>query len=146
MWDAMVKKDQACCEGGIYYAFSDMNMYFDDRDFDAVIGGNTTLAVDANSFIFWNSVRSTPIPTRIDSNGDGERWTWTIADPELTYFKDGALVPVTYEVEMQKSCVNRDALDYLRYSYKFYLRLVGGFAFSPLGQQGESGVLKFQKA
>jgi hypothetical protein len=143
-WDAMIKKDQNCCEGGVAYAFQGMNMYFDDRDLEAQAGVGVHFALDANNYLFWNSTRHSAAPTRIGGDANGEKWVWTVNDPELRYFRDGALVPVKYEVEMQKKCINRDALGYTRWTYAFYLRLIGGFAFAPLGAQNETGVLKFQ--
>lgn len=123
-------------------AFAQQEMYFDLRDLDQTVTRKTVFAVDANSYAFWNTVRNTPTP--VQQNTDtGRRWVWVVADPMLTYMKDGRMVPLLYEMEMQETCVGRDAQKFQQNSYCLYARLLGGLKFAPTGPNSEKGVLQF---
>lgn len=130
-------------EAGIYQAFADQNFYFDTRDLDQTVGRKTTFAVDRNSYIFWNTTFSTPTPTEFSFGSNGKKWVWTIADPELTYSKNGTQVPVLYELEVEEACSSRNTLSQLVKTYKYYVRCVGGFEMAPVGAFSETGVLQF---
>ena len=123
-------------------AFGQNEIYFDTRDLDQIMTRKTVFAVDPNSFAFWNNVRSTPTP--VAQNTDtGRKWVWVQADPIVTYMRDGRMVPLLYEFEMQETCVGRDALKFQQNSYCLYARLLGGLEFTPTGPNGEKGVLQF---
>lgn len=140
-WMAMINKgnegyrDQAL-------AFAQQEMFFDLRDLDQTVTRKTVFAVDANSYAFWNTVRSTPTPTPQNTD-TGKRWNWVQADPILTYNRNGQIVPVLYEFEMQETCVGRDAQKFQQNSYALYGRLLGGLEFAPTGPNNEKGVLQF---
>lgn len=121
-------------------AFMDQSIYFDTKYLDQTLGRKSTMIIDINSYIFWNTTFSTPVPTQISET----KWVWTIPDPELLYRRNGQLVPVMYEVEMDKSCTARNALGQLQFTYKYYMRLIGGYATAPLGPNSESGTLEFR--
>lgn len=123
-------------------AFAEQEVFFDLRDLDQKMTRKTVFAIDQNSYAFWNSVRNTPTPTQVNTD-TGRKWVWVQADPFLTWNKDGMMVPVLYEFEMQETCIGRDAQKYAQNSYCLYARLVGGFEFAPTGPNGEKGVLEF---
>lgn len=123
-------------------AFAQQEMFFDLRDLDQTMTRKTVFAVDANSYAFWNQFENTPTPTPQNTD-TGRKWVWTQADPLLTYMKDGRMVPLIYEFEMQETCVGRDELKYQQNSYCLYARLLGGLKFTPTGPNGEKGVLQF---
>lgn len=123
-------------------AYGDANMVFDIRDMDVLIGQKQTLAIDLNSFIFWNTTFSPSTPTQMFD----EKWMWTVADPEVNVRVGNQLAPLLYEVEMERTCTGRNANSQLVYQYKWYVRPVGGFGFVPQGPEGETGTLIFEKA
>jgi hypothetical protein len=123
-------------------AFQEFNMAFDLMQMAGILGRPSTLAVDRNSYVFWNSTWSSFTPTHNDSS-TFPKWTWVVADPILKYWKNGSLVPVLYEVEMVKTCNDRiDQTTQLQYRYDYYARLIGGFEFVPAGVNGETGVME----
>jgi hypothetical protein len=131
-------------EAGIFAAFADQNFYFDSRQLDQTIGSAATFAVDQNSYIFWNTVKHTAVPTEYSVGSNGKKWVWTIADPLLTYRVGNSIVPVQYEIEVEESCDSRDTLSFLVKKYKYYARIIGGFKFAPVGAvNSETGVLQF---
>jgi hypothetical protein len=110
---------------------------------DGVLGRRSTFSIDRNAYVFWNTTWSSAAPTFNWAAGN-EKWTWTVADPMLMYWRNGSLVPVMYEVEMTKTCVDRiDATTQLQYRYDYYVRLVGGFETVPAGNAAETGILEF---
>ena len=113
--------------------------YFDTRDLDQAMTRKTLFAIDSNSFIFWNNIRSSSTPTEVDTNV----WIWTVADPILRWNDNGTLRPVMYEMEMKKTCASRDSLEFRSDTYDLYGRLIGGFEFAPTGPNNEKGVLQF---
>jgi hypothetical protein len=124
-------------------AYGDLNMAFDIRQMDGVLGRRSTFSIDRNAYVFWNTTWSSAAPTFNWAAGN-EKWTWTVADPMLMYWRNGSLVPVMYEVEMTKTCVDRiDATTQLQYRYDYYVRLVGGFETVPAGNAAETGILEF---
>lgn len=125
-----------------FAAYADQNFFFDLRDMDTVVGNRSTFAVDRNSYVFWNQHSSPSTPTLKDD----DTWVWVVPDPELSYVKNGRLVPLMYEIEMKKTCVGRTTLYYRQLSYKFYLRLIGGLRTAPVGPANEKGVLQFKAA
>jgi len=140
-WMAMINRgnegfrDQAI-------AFSQQEIFFDLRDLDQTVTRKTVFAVDANSYAFWNTVRNSPTPREMNTD-TGRKWVWVQADPIMTYMKDGRMVPVLYEFEMQETCVGRDAQKFQQNSYCLYGRLLGGLEFAPTGPNSEKGVLQF---
>lgn len=125
-----------------FQAYQDHKFYFDLRNMDAVLGEKDTLAIDQNSYIFWNTTFSTATWTQIGE----DKWVAVIPDPELSYMKNGRLTPVLYEFEMEKLCSGRNSNTQLQWSYKYYGRLVGGFKQAPTGPNSEKGVLLFKNA
>jgi hypothetical protein len=123
-------------------AFGQQEMFFDLRDLDQTMTRKTVFAVDANSYAFWNTVRNTPTP-QLQNTDTGRKWVWVQADPILTYMRDGRMVPVLYEFEMQETCVGRDEQKFQQNSYCLYGRLLGGLEFVPTGPNGEKGALQF---
>jgi len=140
-WFAMLNKgnegfrDQAL-------AFAQQDIYFDTRDLDKKMTRKTLFAIDQNSFAFWNNTRSTPTPTAQNTD-TGRKWAWVQADPIMTYNRNGQIVPVLYEFEMQETCTGRDTLKFQQNSYCLYGRMIGGLKFAPTGPNGEKGVLQF---
>lgn len=129
-------------ERNAFLAWAQREIYFDTRDLDQTMTRKTAFAIDENSYAFWNTVRSTSIPTEITSN-NGQTWTWVEADPILRWNDNGRLRPVEYEFEMQKTCIGRDAQEFRRNQYCLYGRLLGGFETAPVGPNAETGVLQF---
>lgn len=127
-------------ERAAFAAYSTFKIYFDIRNMDTTLARRSTLAVDRNSYLFWNTVFSSSTPEEVDA----DRWVWYIADPYLKYSKNGVLVPVLYEVEVTKTCVDRTAIGQLQFQWNYYVRVVGGYEFIPPGANGEKGVLEFQ--
>lgn len=124
-------------------AFSQQEMFLDLRDLDQTMTRKTVFAVDSNSYAFWNTTRSTPTPVEIPTTGTGKKWVWVQADPTMTYMKDGRMVPLLYEFEMEQTCIGRDEQKFTQNSYCLYSRLLGGLEFAPAGPNGEEGVLQF---
>jgi hypothetical protein len=140
-WKANFERLNADGPAG-FAAYQASGIFFDLRDLDTALGYKGTFAIDRNSYIFWNTMYSTPTPTQISET----KWVWTVADPELSYVKNGVLTPVMYEIEMDKTCSARTTLGKLQFTYKFYLRLIGGFKLAPTGPNDETGVLLFKSA
>lgn len=125
-------------------AWANREIYFDERDLDVTMTRKTAFAVDANSYIFWNSFRSSPAVTLTDP--ENNRFQWAMPDPFLTYRDGGRERPVVYEFEMTKTCGARDAHGFPQYTYNMWGRLVGGFSFAPVGPNDETGVLQFAES
>ena len=123
-------------------AYSEQEMYFDERDLDVTMTRKTAFAIDRNSYAFWNTVRNSPTPKEIPTT-DGMKYVWVQADPFLMWNNNGRLTPVLYEMEMQETCYGRDAQKFTQNSYALYARLIGGFKFAPTGPNGEKGALQF---
>jgi hypothetical protein len=122
-------------------AWATREIYFDERDLDQTITKKTAFAIDANSYIFWNTFRSNFAPTLVDSTN--QRFEWAVADPILTWMDNGKRKPVIHEFEMTKTCSARDAQGFAQYTYAMWGRILGGFEFAPEGPNGETGVLQF---
>lgn len=122
-------------------AYAQRMIYFDERDLDVTMTRKTAFAVDAGAYHFWNTFRNTPEMRMVDTANN--RWEFTVTDPLLSWNDGGQLRPVVYEFEMEKACLERGALEFRRYSYKLYGRLIGGFQFLPTGPDGQKGVLQF---
>lgn len=127
----------------VFQAFQDQRFYFDERQLDQVIGAPTTLCVDQLGYAFWNMSSSPATPTEKSFGSNGKKWVWSIPDTQLQYSNNGRLTPVRYEVEIEESCSGRDANSMLIMSYKYYVRLIGGFKMAPPGPNGETGTLQF---
>lgn len=135
-WKSQYERLNADGKAGIS-AYGAQNLRFDLRDLDNTLGYRGTLLVDRNAFAFYNSALFGAAPLEMGDN----KYVWNVTDPEFSYAKDGRLVPITYEVEMQKACSGRDTLGRLIYTYNVYMRLVGTFRTVPTGPNGEKGVL-----
>ncbi len=122
-------------------AWAQREIYFDERDLDQTMTKKTAFAIDANSYAFWNTYRSTPSPTLVDTAN--QRYQWSVADPFLVWRDGGTLRPVVYEFEMTKTCSARDSHGFAQYTYNMWGRLLGGFEFAPTGVNDETGVLQF---
>lgn len=114
--------------------------YQDIRNIDATLGYPAVFAVARNNYVFWNTHRSTPTPVMVSDN----KWVYTVPDPEWKYVKNGRLVPVVYEFEAAKLCVERGDLDYLRFQWNLYGRLQGGLERAPTGPNGEKAALQWK--
>lgn len=121
------------------YNQGDLFPYFDTRDLDQAMTRKTAFAIDANSYVFWNNIRSSSTPTEVET----DVWVWSVADPILRWNDNGTLRPVMYEMEMAKACASRDSLEFRSDTYDLYARLIGGFEFAPTGPNNEKGVLQF---
>lgn len=139
-WLAMLNKMNET-ERAAALAWANRQIYFDTRDLDQTMTKKTAFAIDSNSYAFWNTYRSTPTVTQIDSAN--EVYVWVVRDPVLTWNNGGTQMPVWHEMEMQKTCVERDAHEFRRFEYKLYGRTLGGFEIAPTGPNGETGVLEF---
>ena len=122
-------------------AWVNREIYFDERDLDITMTKKTAFAVDRNSYIFWNTFRSTPAVTLVDTAN--QRYQWAAADPILTWMNNGQPRPVVHEMEMVKSCTGRDSHGFPQYTYTLWGRILGGFEFAPAGPNSETGVLEF---
>lgn len=122
-------------------AWASREIYFDERDLDSTMTKKTAFAIDANSFIFWNTYRSTPVVTLVDTAN--QRFNWTVTDPVLIWMNNGRPMPVVHEFEMTKTCSARDAQGFAQYTYNMWGRIIGGFSLAPEGPNGETGVLEF---
>lgn len=122
-------------------AWADREIYFDERDLDVTMTKKTAFAVDVNSYIFWNTYRSSSAVTLVDT--ENQRYQWAITDPFLTWNDGGRQKPVVHEMEMVKTCTGRDAQGFAQYTYTMWGRILGGFEFVPEGPNAETGVLEF---
>lgn len=122
-------------------AWANREIYFDERDLDSTMTKKTTFAVDRNSYIFWNTYRSSAQVTLVDTAN--QRFQWAIPDPVLTWMDNGQAKPVVHEMEMVKSCTGRDSHSFPIYTYTLWGRILGGFEFAPAGPNDETGVLEF---
>lgn len=122
-------------------AWAQREIYFDTRDLDQVMTKKTAFAIDANSYIFWNTYRSSSAVTMVDTAG--QRFQWSVADPFLVWMDNGVEKPVIHEFEMTKSCTARDAQGFPQFTYSMWGRIIGGFEFAPEGPNGETGALEF---
>lgn len=123
-------------------AWAQNDIFFDIRDLDQYMAQRTAFIIDRNSYAFWNQWHSPTVATLIDTAN--QTFVWSQPDPILTWMKDGREVPVVHEFEMSKTCVARDAVGgYRQFQYDISARIIGAFAFAPLGPNDESGVLQF---
>lgn len=122
-------------------AWANREIYFDTRDLDQVMTKKTAFAIDRNSYVFWNTFRSSSAVTLVDT--ENQVFQWSMADPFLVWMDNGRTVPVVYEFEMQKTCSARDTHGFRQYTYNLWGRLIGGFEFAPEGPNSETGVLEF---
>jgi hypothetical protein len=122
-------------------AWANREIYFDTRDLDQVMTKKTAFAIDRNSYIFWNTFRSTPVPTLVDT--ENQRYQWAVADPILQWMDGGQPRPVVHEMEMLKTCTGRDSHGFPIFTYTLWGRIIGGFEFAPAGPNSETGVLEF---
>lgn len=131
-------------------SFGEFNMFFDARYLDAQVTVPATFGVEYNSFAFWNHYWGSSVPTEITVGSSGRKMEFFVEDPELMYMKDGRLTPVIYMAEVEEACASRNANTQIQIQYNIYLRLIGGFKFSPDGVDSASntvkGVVKFVKA
>lgn len=124
-------------------AWAERQIVFDERDLDDVLGRKSALAIDVNSYAFWNMYRSSASPEVVEGT-NYEIWKWAVPDPTgLVWNKNGVLTPVVYEFEMQVACTGRDAFDFHQASRTMAGRLIGGFETAPEGPNAETGVLLF---
>ncbi len=126
-------------ESGASEAFNEYNMYSDIKNLDVTMTRKTTFAVDTGSYFFWNTVINTPTAVQIGEN----KWIFTMTDPVLMWNKNGVLTPVVYEVEYEKVCTGRDALNSFVYDHTYNIKLIGGFQWAPSGVSSQTGCLEF---
>lgn len=129
-------------ERGIFQAFQDQGIYFDELQLDQILSRAATFLVGVNNVVFWNTSWSPSTPTEFSSGSNGTKFTFTQQDPELMYMRDGRLTPVVYEMEIEESCSARNAIGALQKQIKVYGRLVGGFSTSPTGPNNETGIIE----
>lgn len=122
-------------------AWNQREIYFDTRDLDQTMTKKTAFAIDVNSYLFWNTFRSTPTVTLTDTAL--QIYTWVIADPILTWNDGGVTRPVMHEFEMKKVCSDRDAQAFMQSTYTLWGRIIGGFETVPEGPNGETGIMEF---
>lgn len=126
-----------------YLAWGQREIVFDERDLDSVLTRKSALAIDVNSYAFWNMYRSGATPEVVEGT-NYEIWKWALPDPTgLVWNNNGRLTPVVYEFEMQVACTGRDAFDFHQASRTMAGRLIGGFETVPEGPSGETGTLLF---
>lgn len=123
--------------------FATEDLTVDDRTMDQQLGGSNLFAVDPASYLFWN-VSWSPSDELVFHTENKFSFAITLNDI-LMYNAQGILAPVRLEVEMNRDCVGRDALDRRIYAEKYEIGFVGGLVASPTGADGETGVLKFVK-
>ena len=140
-WMAMMNRMNEG-ERAAFLAYNGYDLYFDERDLDIHLGQRTAFIIDSNSYAFWNTYRS-PMNATLTDPTTG-LFVWAQPDPILRWNKNGQLVPVMWEMEMQKVCTGRTAgTGFPQFTYTVAGRLLGGFVTAPLGPNSESGVLEF---
>lgn len=140
-WLAMLNRMNET-ERAAYLAYAQRELMFDEVDLDTTLGRKSAFAIDANSYAFWNTYRSSNTPTKIE--GTEEVYVWAMPDPSgLVWNNNGRIVPVVYEFEMQVACTGRDSQDFHQASKNISGRILGGFDTVPEGPNGETGVLYF---
>lgn len=122
-------------------AWAQNEIFFDTRDLDQAMTKRTAFFVDRNSYLFWNTFRSTPQVTLVDTAN--QVYTWAVADPILTWNDGGTMRPVMHEFEMKVACTARDAQAFRQSTYTVWGRILGGFETVPAGPNSETGILEF---
>lgn len=144
-WMAMLNRMNEG-ERAAFQAYNGYELYFDERDLDIFLTKRTAFAIDVNSYAFWNTSRGRMNAQLIDATTG--LYAWSQPDPILRWNKNGQLVPVMWEMEMQKVCTGRTSHGYPQFTYTLAGRLLGGFITAPLGLNYSgtytvSGVLEF---
>lgn len=133
----------------------------DLRAFDGVIGGNpSTFIYDPNVLGFSNMAPYqrglSYVPKQIPAN-DGIRYIFLMDDPILKYRRTSLsdpknpnsrvvteMVPVTYIVEYQQLCSDRDSLSLPTFEHRYLVQFVGGMHQAPtIG--GRTGIIQLEK-
>lgn len=129
--------------------FGDSELFFDLKNLDSTLSPRfATFLYDPNVILFWNTTFSNREPQLVDPKLN--TYAFTVPDPVLRYRKNGQLVPVEWEVEMNYACTGRNTLSQRIYTYNYYVRLRGGLGIAPAGlQYGDdeavlTGILGFE--
>lgn len=126
----------------IFPQIDDHDITFDTQKLDSTLGGQNLFAVDPNSYIFWNLTYS---PAQNMTQIEYDKWAFYMDDPEMMVMNgNGQMVPLRYEIVMQRSCTGRTTNTQHYFTDKFEVKLLGGLYGSPTGANGETGVLKFK--
>ena len=127
--NANAQFQQSTDKGNLAEAYRSMGLRFDIRDLDNKLGRKSTFAIDTNSYVFWNTTWGDYLPKQTDT----DIFEFIVNDPELMYNDGGSMVPVKWQVEVKRVCLDRNAIGRRRYSHTVYTRLIGGFKFGPDG-------------
>lgn len=122
--------------------FGDLPMFWDARYLDSEVGAKSTFFIEDSSFAFWNYFSGTSTPTEVAVGSTGKKLRFFYPDPDLMYMDGGVMRPVTYQVEVQEACGERNDNLELQIDHTVFVHLVGGFKFSPNGVDSEGNVTK----
>lgn len=133
-----------CCDnnailtGGIY------TLYWDSINVDQVTGAKSTLVIDKNSILFWNSPAYDNIGMENMVNDTGDIYHWVVPLPRLKYFANGAMQTIYVDVRAIKTCVT-DAAGIPRNSWTFEMGIHGAIVANLPNADGYRGILRIDQ-
>lgn len=122
-------------------------LYFDVRNVDAATSAKSTFMVDPSALAFfaWNQFSNTAPENTLDPYNTH---TYQDSDPEIMYRNGNSMVPLTYDVEMQRVCKRDSASAGIRHGHRwgwvvnYFLR--GGLILGPGDCAGGKGIIEFR--
>lgn len=132
-----------CCDSDKnVFASNVLDMFWDLRNFDALNGGDQTLAlVDSGAYGFFGvNAYTNSVPTPFARGGD--LFVWSQPSSRLMWNNNGTLTPVMYDFELQEKCVVSGNIRYIdtviRATYRAGLALA-----PPTCNADDTGILLF---
>ena len=142
-WESRYNSDferaENCCEPNID-KYRNFDMCFDPFNIDVTTGRASSFLIDPTMYAFWGRNEYSEAPqSRMDANN-----TVTFKEPSqtLSYWDNGTLKPLMYDIRYQRECVVVPGNPRPQYRHNWEIIFEGGLALAPQGCNGETNILE----
>lgn len=132
-----------CCDHTVYRMFAGGRHYWDLMYMDSELTPNgNSFAVSPGSYMFVPFNRAPSTTPLLVSPTDG-MYRFSIQDPNWIWSNGGMMLPVPYNVLMQRKCTGRNAVGDPIFQETYEVTLNYALVAAPVDELGNSGILNF---
>lgn len=135
-----------CCDHTVYRMFAGGRHYWDLMYMDSELTPNgNSFAVSPGSYMFVPFNRAPSTTPMLVSPTDG-MYRFSIQDPNWVWSNGGSMLPVPYNVLMQRKCTGRNAVGDPIFQETYEVTLNYALVAAPADELGSTGILHFADA
>lgn len=132
-----------CCDYTVYRMFNGGRHYWDLMYMDAELTPNgNSFAVSPGSYMFVPFNRA-PSPTPMLVSPTDGMYRFSITDPNWVWSNGGQMLPVPYNVLMQRKCTGRNSVGDPIFKETYEVTLNYSLVAAPVDELGNTGILNF---